>query len=382
MECYFIPFRCRLSETLSLLASRLAEVKTRSKRLGAMRQSRQNDLYTVQQNIRERTAQIIEHIKQRESFLLADAQSKFESGISTVSGCDSLAELDFHRLELEQLMNEVRLVLGGTPQSCLVVFDALMARVTRLTDSAPNSLPTLRIPQPKSVCFIPAPASEVDMMIGCLQECSFTGTEDASEDNESPSTTLNPSHGNIPSPRTSHVSVSGETNSTTRKRTASILGAISPARKTDSRMGRIKGIARSNGTAPWRDNVLTNSASKETWREVVPPASGSSVGPSWRDGVQSTSPITNTWRDNSRREGSHSARHINFDNMIGSTTRTVESQTSPTSRSGSLSFPSPASPVSSSVTKPGPTSSPSTFAARLVSSAPRLLFKIDQVWSL
>lgn len=374
--------RCRLSEALSSLASRLAEVKSRTKRLGALRQSRQNDLYSVQQNIRERAAQIIEHVKQREAALLADAQAKFETGFSAVHGSDSLAELDFRRCELEQLVNEIRQVLGGPPQMCLTVFDSLMARVNRLNESPLSNQPSLRLHTPKSVCFIPAPESEMDLMIGCLQECSFSGNDDGSvDDTEGPSTTSSPSHSNVASPLTPGVS-SQETCSSTRKRTASILGALSPARKMESRMSRMKGVARTNSAVSWRDSSQPDNGANDTWRDNAQQSSSNNSS-AW----QSNSPTSNAWRENGWRDESASARRISFDSTIGSTTSSSESPSSSVSRP--VSVQSPASMVSSSLTKVGAPQKPLSPVASPVSrhatkTVPRLLFKIDQVklWRL
>jgi hypothetical protein len=376
--CVCLYFRCRLSEALSSLASRLAEVKSRTKRLGALRQSRQNDLYSVQQNIRERAAQIIEHVKQRETALLADAQAKFETGFSAVNGSDSMAELDFRRCELEQLVNEIRQVLGGPPQSCLTVFDSLMARVSRLNESSLSNLPSLRLHASKSVCFIPAPESEMDLVIGCLQECSFGGSNEGSvDDSEGPSTTSSPSHSNVASPVTPGA-LSQETCSSTRKRTASILGALSPARKVDARMGRIKGVARTNSAVLWRDgSQKSDNGASDTWRDGAQSSSANN-GSSW----QSNSPTGNAWRENGWRDESASARRISFDSNIGSTTSSSDSPSSPVSRP--VSVQSPASLVSSSLTKVGAPQSPLSPVASPVSrlatnTPPRLLFKIDQV---
>jgi len=196
-----------------------------------MRQSRQNELYTVQQQIRERTEQVVARIRQREATLLLEAQNKFDSALN-VDGCSSLAELEFRKSEIEQLISNVRQLLAGPPLSCLLYFDEIASSVCRLTDASLHGggASSGRMRTPKPVRFVPA--SSIDVVIGSLQDCSIDVME--AEEPQTPTTTTSPPHhGNTAHPP-----------SGARKRTASILNAVSPVRKCDSRGCRVKSIAR------------------------------------------------------------------------------------------------------------------------------------------
>ena len=174
-------------------------------------------------------------IRQREATLLLEAQSRFDSALN-VDGCGSLAELEFRKSEIEKIIGDVRQLLAGPPLSCLLYFDEIASSVCRLTDASLHGMgaTSVKMRTPKPVRFVPASLSDIDIVIGCLQDCSF-GNADTMESDEpqSPSTTSSPPHGNTDSP-----------SSGARKRTASILNAVSPARKCDSRGCRMKSIAR------------------------------------------------------------------------------------------------------------------------------------------
>jgi len=233
--------RTRLTDSLRLLTSHLSDVKTRAKRLNAMRQSRQNELYTLQQHIRDHAEQIVARVRQCEASLLLDAQSRFDIAVNSDGG-SSLAELEFRKSEIEKLIGNVRQLLTGSPLSCLLYFDEITASVCRLTDASLNAAGSSSTKQrtPKPVRFVPSLA-DVNIIIGSLQDCSF-GNVNAMEADEpqSPSTTSSPPH-----------STAGNTQSV-RKRTASILNAVSPVRKCDTRSLRMKSIARLH-TSPCGD---------------------------------------------------------------------------------------------------------------------------------
>jgi len=235
--------RTRLTDSLRLLTSHLSDVKTRAKRLNAMRQSRQNELYAIQQHIREHSEQIVAQVRQREATLLSEAQSRFDSALNSDGG-SSLAELEFRKSEIEKLIGDVRQLLTGSPLSCLLYFDEIAASVCRLTDASLNSVgaSSTRLRTAKPVRFVPASLSDVNIIIGCLQDCSFSNV-DAMEPDEpqSPSTTSSPPH-----------TTADHSSSVARKRTASILSAVSPVRKCDSRSCRMKSIARLH-TSPCGD---------------------------------------------------------------------------------------------------------------------------------
>jgi len=200
-----------------------------------VRQSRQNALYTIQQHIREHSEQVVARVRQHEATLLLEAQSRFDSMLN-VDGCTSLAELEFHKSEIEKLIGDVRQLLAGPPLSCLLYFDEIASSVCRLTDASLHSVcaTSARMRTPKPVRFVPASLSDMDIVIGCLQDCSF-GSVDLmeAEEPQSPSTTSSPPHGNTDNPSLG-----------ARKRTASILNAVSPVRKCDSRGCRMKSITR------------------------------------------------------------------------------------------------------------------------------------------
>jgi len=200
-----------------------------------MRQSRQNELYNIQQHIREHSEQIVARVREREATLLSEVQSRFDSTLN-VDGCGSLAELEFRKSEIEKLINNVRQLLTGPPLSCLFYFDEVAASVCRLTDASLHGVgtSTTRRRIPKPVRFVPASVSDMDIIIGCLQDCSFDSVDTMEADEpQSPSTTTSPPRGTTDNP-----------SSVARKRTASILNAVSPARKCDSRSCRMKSVTR------------------------------------------------------------------------------------------------------------------------------------------
>ena len=210
-------------------------MKTRAKTLNAVRQSRQNELHGIQQHIREHSEQIVMRVRQRESALLSEAQSRFDSALNA-DGCSSLAELEFRKSEIEKLIGDVRQLLAGPLLSCLLHFDEIAANVCRLTDASLHGVPSSsnRLRMPKPVRFVPASVSDVDIIIGCLQDCSFRGNDTMEADEpQSPSTTSSPPH-----------SSPNNQSSVARKRTSSILSAVSPVRKCDSRGCRMKSITR------------------------------------------------------------------------------------------------------------------------------------------
>jgi len=224
--------RSRLTDSIRVLTSHLSDVKTRAKRLNAMRQSRQNELYSLQQNIRDHSEQIVAQVRQREATLLTEAQNRFDSALNSDSGGSSLAELEFRKSEIEKLIGDIRQLLTDSLLSCLLHFDEIAAKVCRLTDASLNNMgaSSSRLRTPKPLRFVPVSLSDMNIIIGCLQDCSIsTDTMDADEP-QSPSTTSSPPHDN-PS-------------SVTRKRTLSILNAMSPPRKCDSRSCRMKSVAR------------------------------------------------------------------------------------------------------------------------------------------
>lgn len=232
--------RTRLTNSLRLLTSHLSDVKTRAKRLNAIRQSRQNELYTIQQHIREHSERIVAQVRQRESALLSEVQGRFDSALN-VDGCASLAELEFRKTEIEKLISDVRQLLAGPPLSCLLYFDEIALAVCRLTDAslhgsgAATSSRLARMPKP--VRFVPSSLSDMDIIIGCLQDCGLSDADAMeAEEPQSPSTTSSPPRGNTDNQSSS--------SSGTRKRTASILSAVSPSRKCESRGCRMKSIAR------------------------------------------------------------------------------------------------------------------------------------------
>jgi len=200
-----------------------------------MRQSRQNELYTLQQRIREHSEQIVARVRQCEATLLQEAQSRFDSALNSDDG-SSLAELEFRKSEIEKLIGDVRQLLNGSPLSCLLHFDEIAASICRLNDTSLNCVaaPSTRLRMPKPVRFVPASLSDVNIIIGCLQDCSFASADAMEGDGpQSPSTTTSPPHGTADN----RLSVN-------RKRTASILNAVSPVRKCDSRGCRMKSVAR------------------------------------------------------------------------------------------------------------------------------------------
>ena len=224
-----------------------------------MRQSRQNELYTIQQQIREHSEQMVARIRQREATLLLEAQSKFDGSLN-VDGCGSLAELEFRKSEIEKLISDVRQLLAGPPLSCLLYFDEIASGVCRLTDASLHgaSATSVRMRPPKPICFVPASLSDMDIVIGCLQDCSVGGADAVeAEEPQSPSTTSSPPHSNTDSP-----------SSGARKRTASILNAVSPVRKCDSRGCRMKSVARLHYQSPWcgesSDGVAASSSVPDT----------------------------------------------------------------------------------------------------------------------
>jgi len=189
--------RSRLTDSIHVLTSHLSDVKTRARQLNTMRQSHQNELYGLQQNIRDHSEQIVAQVRQRETTLLTEAQNWFDSALNSDGGGSILAELEFRKSEIEKLIVDIRQLLTDSPLSCLLHFDEIAAKVCRLTDASLNNVgaSSSRLRMPKPLRFVPLSLFDMNI-IGCLQDCSVsTDTMDADEP-QSPSTTSSPPHDN------------------------------------------------------------------------------------------------------------------------------------------------------------------------------------------
>lgn len=221
-------YRKELEVSLRTIKSKLSEVKTKTKYLETIKQTHQKALYKAQIAIKEKTDGLVLRIREQESKLLQEVQNKIDAQMKE-TGIDTLGEIKFYRTNIETLYTEIENVIQGSPQQCLVAYEDLIARMksipeTPLIGSSPSTK------ESSIVKFIPAMDSNIDVIIGTLQECSL----EADSDGEEQTTSMD----SLGSHHTSSPKL--------RKRTASILSALSPGRKTEVKMGKIKGVSSSH----------------------------------------------------------------------------------------------------------------------------------------
>ena len=217
-----------LADNLRSIKSKLNVVSKRTKYLETIRQTYQKALYDTQTGVRRRTDDLIKHIREQERRLLADAQQRMDAKMRML-GLDSLGEMNYHRANIENLHADVQSVILGSPQQCLMAYDDLIGRMKAVSEAA---LPILQAPKLGSVLkFVPSEDSAVELMVGQLQEVNIS--ECHIDEELSPTADISPPFFDFTGP----LSPSSKKGLSKR---AAILNAISPTRKSEVKIGKVK----------------------------------------------------------------------------------------------------------------------------------------------
>ena len=265
-------YRKELHDSLKTIKSKLSEVKTKTKYLETIKETHQKALYAAQSAIKERTDNLVSKVRQQEKQLLQEVQNKIDIQMRE-NGIDNLCEIRFYRSNIETLYSEIQSVIHGSPQQCLVAYEDLKAKMQSIPDA-----PNVSSAGSKDNCVVKFVPCEEDLnnIIGTLQECSLEDNIGQAEmgGTSQPSAVTSP----ISSPQT-------------RRRTASILSALSPGRKGDVKIGKVKAFnsggerrSKSPRSKINADDVLRSAGSKRDRPKT--PSSPSSVTQS------PTSPVT------------------------------------------------------------------------------------------
>ena len=219
-----------LQENLHSIKSKLSEVKTRTKYIETVRQTYQKALYDTQNSIKHKTEEFIRHIRKQEQQLLQDVAQRMEAKMRNL-GLDNLGEMNFHKANIENLYMDVEKVIRGSPQHCLVAYDDL---ISRMKSVAETSLPLVERPKIDSILkFVPAEDC-IDIVLGQLQEINVS--DEMPSDPDAP-LDINVSYVDVSprSPTTPHKTIAN--------RRASILNALSPTRKGEVKIGKVKAFS-------------------------------------------------------------------------------------------------------------------------------------------
>ncbi len=218
-----------LKGNLKSIKSKLNEVKSRTKYLETVRQTYQKALYEAQNSIKDKTNELIDNIREQERQLLQEAMMRMETKMRQL-GLDNLGEMNFHKTNIENLHQDVVNVMQGSPQQCLVAYEDLINRMKAVSES---TLPILLAPKVKSVVkFIPA-EDGMSVVLGQLQEIGIQ--DELPQDGVSthqPYISYNDVTMAVATPRKG-----------VPKRVTSILNALSPVRKGDVKIGKVKAFS-------------------------------------------------------------------------------------------------------------------------------------------
>ena len=221
-------YRSELQQSLKTIKSKLSEIKTKAKYLETIKEAHQKALYDAQAAIKQKTAKIVHKIKQQETKLLDEVQSKIDDRMKE-TGIDSLTDMKFYSSNIESLYSEIETVVHGSPQQCLVAYDELISRMRNLPD-APQ-MTSQRALGGSVLRFVPAQDDDViERLIGTLHECAL---KDKTEVKDAASGATGGLGSGAVSTATSPAP--------SRRRTSSILHALTPSRKSEAKKHKIKG---------------------------------------------------------------------------------------------------------------------------------------------
>ena len=226
-------YRQQLIESLRRVHFKLNEVNSHSKYLEIVKQSHQQSLRHCQVAIQDRTEEVITCIRDKEKALLQELRQLVDSKMRQ-TGVANLGEINFIKGTMDTLYTDIQKVIKGSPQDCLLGYEELTGRMKTIEET---TLPSVTKKKNNyKVMFIPTMA-DVDNILGSLQECTVSDMDSSDDDIASspPTGSMLSSYSTImaTSPKSQHVS----------SRVSSILNAISPTRKTDSKkMGEGEGF--------------------------------------------------------------------------------------------------------------------------------------------
>ena len=228
-----------LHESLRVINSKLSEVKSRTKYLETVKQTHQKVLFETQATIRERTNELIAQIKEQEKNLLKEVQQRMEARMREI-GLDMLGEMNFHKMNIENLYSDVQTVIKGSPQECLLVYEDLIGRMKAVSET---TLPSLQKSKATNIVkFIPSDEVQMGVALGQLQECTLDEA-DAEE----------PSSPTSPLPSSSYATLLSMAASPTKavpRRVTSILNALSSSRKSEVKIGKVKAFSTAAASPP------------------------------------------------------------------------------------------------------------------------------------
>ena len=255
-------YRDQLRSMLEGISARHADVKNKTKYLETVKQAQQRAYHEARSAIKDRAGKLMTRIRDQEKALLQEVQLQIEAKMKD-SQLDYLAELKIHCGALEALNVEVEGVIRGPPHMCLVAHDKL---VSRIKSAKVYNMPPITKSKAKdctSVRFVHCDDS-LDLLLGSVQECSI---------NEQPNEDVSTS---------SYSSAAGcsKQPSGVKRRASSILNALSPTRKGDLKLSKVKVIGkypeRLSPNSTINVDELIGSTSGETDEFVATSPGGSS----------------------------------------------------------------------------------------------------------
>ncbi len=225
-----------LQDSLKMVNSKLSEVKSRTKYLETLKQTHQKALFETQNSIREKTNELINQIRDQEQRLLQEAQQRMETKMKKV-GLDMLGEMNFHKMNIENLYCDLQSVINSSPQECLLVYEDLINRMKAVSET---SLPPITSAKAASIVkFVPADDAQLKSILGQLQECTMD-----EEGEESGSNMPTSSYASL-------LSMAASPTKAVPRRVTSILNALSSSRKNEVKIGKVKAFtAASLGSPP------------------------------------------------------------------------------------------------------------------------------------
>ena len=224
-----------LHESLRVINSKLSEVKSRTKYLETIKQTHQTALFETQATIREKTNELIAQIKEQEQNLLQEVQQRMEARMKEV-GLDMLGEMNFHKMNIENLYSDMQSVIKGSPQECLLVYEELINRMKAVSET---TLPSLQKSKATNIVkFVPSEEAQVGVVLGQLQECCID--EEAEE----------PSSPTMPSSSYATLLSMASPSKAVPRRVTSILNALSSSRKNEVKIGKVKAFSTAAASPP------------------------------------------------------------------------------------------------------------------------------------
>lgn len=259
-------YRNELQDSLKAIHSKLYEVKNKTKYLETIRETHQRALYEAQVAIRAKTEAIICKVRKRERELLEDVQKKIDE---RMKGMETLGDIKFYKTSIEELCTEIQNVIVGSPQKCLLAYDDIKAKVQAIPET---SLQLEISKESQSVLKFVPHSQEIQILIGTLQEFSVSESNAQRSRGRHSELSLSTSDDSETLRRddeTGHVAAYRHApySPKSKKRSASIMHALSPTKRGEVKMGRLKGEktnhVQTRGGKINADEVLGSSSSSK-----------------------------------------------------------------------------------------------------------------------